>query len=198
MDRDDFVTFALWPIRVELRGRRGLTLWGNGGNEDDLVLAADSHLLLFTSAPLLRDFVRCDASCSLTGLTGYHELQHALRSDLANVPLDPVNTFALADVEHWLSASRWDWDLARCASVLDGLNLLWDTANTLGDEATRGSLRRDTGVLGRLADALTFVEEREISEVLAALGRAEIAHAFRDALSRLELRTLVDRAVDVP
>jgi hypothetical protein len=196
MDRDDLAKLSLWPIRLELPIHRGLTLWGSGGDEADRVLAADGHLLLFTSAPQLRDFVQRGADCSFTGLAGYQELQRALRSDPASMPLDPVQVFALDEVERWLSAPQWNWDLARCASVLDGLNLLWDAASTLGDEVTRSSLRRDTGVIGRLADALTFVEEHEISESLAALDRAAIGQAFRDALSRLELRTAVDRGAN--
>jgi hypothetical protein len=192
MNRDDFAPFSLWPIRVELPGKAGLTLWGGGGGDDDRLLAEGDRLLLFTGPTQLRDFVRRDVRCNLTELLGYQSMQRALQPAAANLQLEPVMSSSLVEVGQWLSAPRWDWDVSTCAAVLDGLNLLWDAANTLDEELMRSSLRRETGVLGRLADALTFIEEQDIAETLAQLERNLIEEAYREVLSQVAARTVVE------
>jgi hypothetical protein len=192
MNQDDFAPFGLWPIHVELPGKAGLTLWGGGGGDDDRLLAEGDHLLLFTEPALLQDFVRRDVRSNLTELLGYQSMQRALQPAAANLQLEPVIEFSLVEVGHRLAAVRWDWDVSDCASVLDGLNLLWDVANTLDEALIRSSLRRETGVLGRLADALTFIEEKDIAETLARLERTAIEEAYRAVLSQVSARTVVE------
>jgi hypothetical protein len=192
MNRDDFDPFALWPIHIEFPDKAGLTLWGGGGGDDDRLLARGDRLLLFTAPALLRGFVLGDVRCNLTELSGYQAMQRALQPAVTNLQLEPMTSFSLVEVGQYLSAPRWDWDMPSCATVLEGLNLLWDAANTLDEELIRSALRRETGVLGRLADALTFIDEKDISETLARLERKAIDEAYREVLSRVSVRTIVE------
>lgn len=127
---DIFERCQLWPISLDAGAVAGHTLWGGGGGEVDLVLAHEGRPLLFADQAALWDHVRSEAPCNMSMLAAYARLATALDPPPT---ADPVH-YPLADILRWVSTPRWRWSLTRCATVLDGLNLLWDLAGLFPGE----------------------------------------------------------------
>lgn len=193
MDTADFERCSLWPIRIDLPIGGGYTLWGSGGGEQDLLLASPSArggtrmLLLFARWPLLGSFVASESSCNLSATAGFGALAGAWRAADPGPSRLPVKRFSFVKVRQWMERARWDWPRGDCATVLDALNLLWDTARTIDDRDAASALRGDAP-LAHLADALTFLGEGERRSVLASQPHREIREAYAQALERITRR----------
>lgn len=181
MNHDLFELAQLWPIYLDHGAARGHTLWGGGGEEADLVLAHDGAVLLFPDQASLLAYVRDGLPCNMGRLPGYERLRSAAPPwpDAEPVP------YLLSELIRFLEAPRWRWSEARCTAVLDGLNLLWDLAGTLGEDAARERLRAPAP-LGVLADTLTFVGPGGLrAQPLPLPARQQAARDLREILARL-------------
>jgi hypothetical protein len=180
---------TLWPIRLVLPTKQGLTLWGTGGAPDgvDRLLVVDSTLVLLASEFALRAFVANDHTSSLARLPGYDALRRAWQPP-AGTPLS-ASTIDLVAVSLVLSQPVDSWTLEDCDEVLTGLNMLFDIANALGDATMRE--RFHTGVYRDLLDRLTFIEADKIGPTLAGIDTRAIITVLLGDLTRVDHATML-------
>lgn len=185
-----FERCALWPIRIDLASPGGYTIWGNGGLEIDLLLAssdaANRRLLVFPDWPALRAFIRSAVSHNLSALPQYPLFAQSIASH-STAPTT-IRDFPVVAVRTWLGASRWRFSLARCALILDCINLLGDAARTLDDPESLALLGPHTP-LSDFADALTFLDESTRLSTLSSITPAPIRQSYTHLLTRIIQRT---------
>ncbi|MFH1464206.1 MAG: hypothetical protein ABIO70_07455 [Pseudomonadota bacterium] len=159
----------------------GPTLWGGGGGEKDLVLAHAGRALLFPDLAAMWAPVRAAEPCNMACLDGYQRLAAALD------PPPDVNPLhhPLTDILRWMSAPRWRWSPTRCATVLNGINLLWDLASTLERDDLRARLR-PSAPLGSVSNVLTFADREALrAGLLTGLPRREATTDLEHLLTEL-------------
>jgi hypothetical protein len=180
---------TLWPIRLVLPTKQGLTLWGTGREPDgvDRLLVVDNMLMLLASEFALRTFVANDHTSSLTRLPGYDDLRRAWQPS-ADTALSAF-TIDLVAASMVLSQPVDTWTLEDCDEVLTGLNMLFDIANALGDATMRE--RFHTGVYRDLLDRLTFIEADQIGPTLAGIDTRAIITVLLGDLTRVDHATML-------
>ena len=88
-----------------------------------------------------------------------------------------------------LNARQWSqWDMKTCASILDGLNLLWDMANSIDEQRTLELFTEETAI-HQLADVLTFANAERRSE-LDSLDKTSTAETYATCLDSIEKMVL--------
>ena len=170
------VAGAVWPVRIDLDGD-AYTLWGPAGGQRDLLLTVGGELRAFRRWSDLQAFVLQDRPSNFSIVPGYRTLQEGLAQPVRSVP-DCLAHYPLGEVAVWLRRRRHEpWPLA-----LDCMNLLWDAARTIGDEAVIRNLERGGGPLSDLMDALVFAEDAADLADVDWRGAGDVYDAARTRL----------------
>lgn len=179
----------IWPVLLRFPDREGLTLWGSGGEEGDVVLATQGNVLLFRDPATLGDWVAQDEGSSLFGRPGYEELL-ALAADL---PPKVWRTHAVPyRIDLFvanLARGAEAWNMGAVAVAVDALAMLWDLARTVEDVESEALLAAP-GPLGVLADGLTFTTQADLAATLERIPWLEVHAAAVTVVERLVERCL--------
>lgn len=180
-----------WPVRLHLLDAHGVTLWSGG--DTDLLLAGDNRILLFATSWELRHFVLSGARCNLERRPSYVKLRDYLKRGSDKRLRIEDRDYSLDRVLRWLSKERMSD--ATQLEILDTLNLLWDAANTVGNNRTLRVLR--TTRFRRFLDSLTFARAEE-STVRADVDWQALARDVAEAMQSLRpaIEVLPSREAD--
>jgi hypothetical protein len=146
----------LWPISIEIGEQELFSLWGEGGGEQDLVLARDDRLIVAGSLADLYAHVAHEVT-NIRALPTYPGLEEALRNE--SWPTQYI--YARYSFDRILDPRNLDvgsWSREQANEMLNALNLLWDIANSIDDRDLTASLRAGGGPMANLADYLTAAE----------------------------------------
>ena len=182
----------VWPVRLELPGGGGCTLWGDALRGDDILLAAANRLVLAPTIAALIQFVLAEPSVNFLGRHGYDRLRAAL-SDGAQFASTVATLHALAALPAWIRADPDDWTHSEISNAINTLNMAWDVGRTIHDPATVASLKRGGGPLGEFVDALYeaagILDEPHDIDFVTEFDLDGLADELDAVLARIENRT---------
>ena len=130
---------GLWPIALRLDSGMWFTVWGSGGGEEDVLLAIEHHLVLSRSVLTLYERLRRGMSGNLGGLPNFGTFLGGMPS--LSAEHEVALQYPLAEVALWLQKGPATLSLSQIDATIDSLNLLWDAARTIEDDAIVGMLR---------------------------------------------------------
>ena len=173
----------IWPVFLRFPSLAGYTLWGNGGEVEDMVLARDHHPLVFPDPVALAAFVAQDQVSNMASLPGYGDLRKA-----AALPGKVWKSSAVAyrfDLALELANDAPEgWDMGTVATMGDVLTMLSDLARTVGDPQAL-SLLDDASPLGHLSSALAMASRASLDGVLQAVDWPRVSADLEHVLTRL-------------
>lgn len=174
----------IWPVFLRFPDVAGYTLWGNGGDVDDLVLARDNHPLLFPDPVALAAFVAQDQDSNLALLPGYEDLRKAAATLPGKVWKSSAVAYRFDLALEAVNEAPDGWDMGTVATVGDVLSMLTDLACTQADEEVV-ALLDPAYPLGHLSGALAMVSRANLQVVLQAVDWPQVSADLERVVTRL-------------
>lgn len=186
---DIFEESALWPIKIGLDNIEYYTIWGNGGDTKDFIMAVGNEICLFKKEYTLLVFIRESRACNLTSLPNYESFR-AWTLDRESFGSN-IHYFDITEALAALKEPTWRWSEKKCDQVLDCINLFWDIANTTENPASIHLQQH--GDLKYFADLLTKMSlERHVdNEALGKLVKGRLLKAFKSEYEKLKNHKIV-------
>ena len=182
-----FQRAEMWPVRLRLPAKSGITVWGPIG-DDDKLLAAGGLVMLFRGEEALRRFLQTDPTHSLVASGGYQSFR-TWAVEASGWSSGSFNADCVW-VRTQLRRPRWDrWSLSTSLQILSSLNTLWDVGITAEDDSINDRMAPDRP-LGRLMDLLDVFDVARNAE-LAGFDHQSVESEYEVVLKAADKRSIV-------
>ena len=186
-----FEEIGFWPKKLYIPTMAGYSIWAHIEDGPDLLLAVDNNLLLFNTSKALSKFLVNNISCNLSNLPNYGKLKEHFKTEtLSSAFLRPYVLYDFNSMKPELTQVSWStWDKELSHRILNSFNMIFDIANTIGDDWIINSMSKQTNVCTFL-DILTYLTESDLPS-LDTFDKKEIVDFYDESLKRISARTLL-------